>query len=248
MAGFAVLNLVCGELAPIWDSIPTWLPWPQMWIYGSAAALLAASAGLFGARTARASAVVIAAYLTIWAGSRVGALLLKPLFIGSWYGFGEALAPLTGAWTLYAMLGDSSGKPSGNALSADCALRAARILFGAACIVFGAAHFAYATYTAAMVPAWLPAGVAFVYLTGAAHAAAGLGLLAGVLERTAATLEAVMMSSFGVLVWLPSFFAHPVPKWATPLQYQWSETLITCLLAASAGIVAAALRTRPEPR
>jgi hypothetical protein len=58
-------------------------------------------------------------------------------------------------------------------------------------------------------------------------------------------LEAIMLSLFGVLVWLPSFFARPVPEWAPTLQIQWSETLLTFLLAASAWIVAESLRKTP---
>jgi hypothetical protein len=58
----------------------------------------------------------------------------------------------------------------------------------------------------------------------------------------AATLEATMMSVFGVVVWIPTFFAHPAPEWAASPRIQWSETLLSFLLAASAWIVAASLR------
>jgi hypothetical protein len=54
-----------------------------------------------------------------------------------------------------------------------------------------------------------------------------------------------MLSLFGILVWLPSFFAQPVPEWASSTQVQWSETFLTYLLAASAWIVAASLRSTP---
>jgi uncharacterized membrane protein YagU involved in acid resistance len=67
----------------------------------------------------------------------------------------------------------------------------------------------------------------------------------GVLPRLAATLEAIMMSLFGLLVWLPSLFAQSPPKWAMPPQNQWSEIVVTLLLAASAWIVAASWRDRP---
>jgi uncharacterized membrane protein len=112
-------------------------------------------------------------------------------------------------------------------------------------VVYGAAHFAYAKFTATMVPAWLPGRMGIVYFTGACHAAAGIGLLVGVLPRLAATLEAIMLSLFGVLVWLPSFFAQPRPAWAPSAQVQWSETFLSFLLAASAWIVAASLRSAP---
>jgi uncharacterized membrane protein len=130
----------------------------------------------------------------------------------------------------------------------DRVLRVARALFGAACVEYGVAHFAYAAYSSTFVPTWLPDRMGFTYLTGACHVAAGLGLLFGVLPRLAATLEAIMMSLFGVLVWLPSFFAHPVPAWASRAQVQWSETFLTFLLAATAWIVAASLKSNPSIR
>ena len=69
--------------------------------------------------------------------------------------------------------------------------------------------------------------------------------MAGILPRLAATLEAIMMSLFGLLVWVPTLYAQPPPDWATPPQNQWSEVIVTLLLAASAWIAAASLRDRP---
>ena len=169
----------------------------------------------------------------------------KPLVVGSWYGLAEALGPLMGAWTLYVVLRRQQGPASGRALEGDRELRAARRVFGAACVVYGAAHFAYAMYTAAMVPAWLPAKMGLTYVTGACHAAAGFALLLGILPRLAATLEAIMMGLFGALVWLPSFFTRPAPQWAPSPQVQWSETLVTFLLAASAWVIASSLKGAP---
>jgi uncharacterized membrane protein len=245
VAGLAILSLAYGDFAPISEPFPALLPWREVWAYGSGAILLAASAGLFFARTALVSAIIIGVYASVWAVVRGRAVLLKPLIVGSWYGFSEALGPLLGAWVLYAMLRRQYETPAVTVMTGDRALRAARVLFGAACVVYGAAHFAYATFTATMVPAWLPARTGVAYLTGAGHAAAGFGLLVGVLPRLAATLEAMMMCLFGVLVWLPSFFAQPAPEWAPSAQVQWSETFLTFLLAASAGIVAASLRSTP---
>jgi uncharacterized membrane protein YphA (DoxX/SURF4 family) len=184
-------------------------------------------------------------YGSVWAVERARPVLLKPLIIGSWYGFSEALGPLLGAWILYAVLRRQYDAPAVTVMTGDRALHVARVLFGAACVVYGAAHFAYATFTATMVPAWLPGRTGLAYLTGAGHAAAGFGLLVGILPRLAATLEAIMMTLFGILVWLPSFFAQPMPQWAHTTQIQWSETFLTLLLAASAWIVAASLRSTP---
>ena len=86
VAGLAILSLVYGDFAPIWEPFPAWLPWPEIWVSGSAAMLLAASAGLFFARTAWVSAIIIGVYESVWAVARARAVLLKPLAIGSWYG------------------------------------------------------------------------------------------------------------------------------------------------------------------
>ena len=125
------------------------------------------------------------------------------------------------------------------------AVRAAQVLFGITCVFYGWSHFAYADYTASMVPAWLPGRLGFAYLTGLGHIAAGVGIALWILPRLAATLEAIMMSLFGLLVWVPSFFAQPRPDWATPPQNQWSELVVTLVLANGAWIVAISLRDRP---
>ena len=74
------------------------------------------------------------------------------------------------------------------------AMRMAQVLFGLTCIFYGWSHFAYADYTASMVPAWLPDRLGIAYFTGLGHVAAGIGVVVGILPRLAATLEAIMMS------------------------------------------------------
>ena len=245
VAGLAALSLAYGNFAPIVERFPAFLPSPKVWEYGSGAILLAAGVGLFFARTAVVSVVIIGVYEAAWAVAGVRPAFLKPMDVGSWYGLCEALVSLMGAWTLYALLRRQGGAPAVTAMTGNRALHGARVIIGAAFVEFGVAHFAYAAYTASMVPAWLPYRTGLVYLTGAAHAAAGLGLLFGALPRLAATLEAVMLTLFGVLVWLPTFFSRPVPMWASQAQVQWSETFLGFLLASSAWIVAASLRDTP---
>jgi uncharacterized membrane protein len=244
MAGLAVLSLVYGNFAPIFAAFPATLPWREVWAYGLGAILLAASIGLFFPRTVLASVAIIAVYEIVWVMARARPVFGQPGVVASWYGVGEALVPLLGAWMLYALLRRPSNTPAVPLMTCDRSLLIARILFGASCVAFGAAHFAYATYTAPMVPGWLPGHMGLVYLTGAAHAAAGLGLLIGILPRLAATLEALMLTLFGVLVWLPVFFASPMPAWAAPAQVRWSETFLGFLVAGSAWILAASLPKR----
>jgi len=236
LASVAVLTLSYGDFVPIGQSVAGWLPWRETWVYTSALVLLAASAGLCFWRTALPSALTICVYEAIWTLICAFPLFSKPLGVGAWYGFCEALAPLIGAWILYALLRWQSG---------GRVVRVAQILFGLTCIFYGWSHFAFADFTAAMVPAWLPARLAFAYFTGLGHIAAGIGLVIWILPRLAATLEAIMMSLFALLVWVPSFFAQPRPEWATPPQNQWSELVVNLVLAAAAWLVAVSLRNRP---
>jgi uncharacterized membrane protein YphA (DoxX/SURF4 family) len=242
-ASLAILSLTYGDLAPIGQSLPTWIPWRETWLYGSALLVLAASAGLCFSRTALPSAWTIGAYQAIWAATCVPQILSNPLSVGAWYGFCEALTALVGAWILYLML---RWQPRGSEMpiASERAVRAAQVLFGLACVFYGWSHFAYADYTAGMVPAWLPGRLGFAYFTGLGHVAAGIGIIVGIVPRLAATLEAIMMSLFGLLVWVPSFFAQPRPAWATPPQNQWSELVVNLVLAATAWIVATSLKNR----
>jgi uncharacterized membrane protein YphA (DoxX/SURF4 family) len=244
MASVAILTLCYRDFVPMGQSFPDWITWRETWLYGSALLILITSAGLCFSRTALPSVLIICVYQAVWAVVCALPIISKPLGVGAWYGFCEALAPLVGAWVLYAMLRWQSAGSQMPIASART-VRAAQTLFGLSCIFYGWSHFAYADYTAGMVPVWLPGRLGLAYLTGACHVAAGVGIVIGVLPRLAATLEAIMMSLFGLLVWVPSFFAQPRPDWATPPQNQWSELVVNLVLASAAWIVATSLRDRP---
>ena len=238
-ASLAIWSLVYGQFAV--RSLPGWMAWRDIWVYGSALVLLAASAGLCFSRTALSSVLAIGACRAIAAAVDVPGIVSQPRSIGAWYPFCEALTSVVGAWVLYALLRrELRGAATG--MAGEGALRAAVALFGLTCVFYGWSHFVYAGYTASMVPAWLPGHLPVAYLTGAAHIAAGAAIVAGMLPGLAATLEATMMSLFGLLVWVPSFFADPRPSWAGRPANQWSELVVNVVLAASAWIVAIYLR------
>lgn len=226
-ASVAILTLSYGDFVPMGQPFPAWMPGREIWIYGSAMLLLVASVGLCLPRTAAPSLLALAAYQAVWTLICVLPVFSMPRGIGSWYGFCEALTPLLSAWILYGRR-----------------VRVAQAIFGLTCVFYGWSHFIYADYTAGMVPAWLPAHLGLAYFTGVAHVAAGIGLIVGVLPRLAATLEAIMMSLFGLLVWVPSFFMHPRPTWAMPTQNQWSELVVNLVLATCAWLLAIHLKDR----
>ena len=242
-ASLAVCCLADGDFAPGGYTLAPWIPGRQAWTCGAALVVLAASAGLLFSHTAVRSVLTIGAYLAAWAVVCIPQILAKPLSIEGWYGFCEALSSLAGAGILCALL-LSRGRRSEIPTAGERGVRAAQVLFGFTCLFYGCSHFVYAAYTAAMVPGWLPGRLEFAYITGIGHAAAGVGMVFGILPRLAATLEAGMMSLFGLLVWVPSFFMQPRPEWAGPPKNQWSELVVTLVLTASAWIIATSLRDR----
>jgi uncharacterized membrane protein len=234
-ASFAIWSLTYGHFAV--ESLPAWMPWRQPWVYGSALVLLAASGGLCFSRTALLSVLAIGACRAIPAAIYLPEIISKPRSIEAWYPFCEALTSLVGAWVLYALLRRQS-RGSATGMAGEGAVRAALVLFGLTCVFYGWSHFLYIDYTASMVPNWLPSHLPLAYFTGAAHIAAGVAIVVGILSGLAATLEAAMMSLFGLLVWVPSFFVQPRPSWAGQPANQWSELVVNVALAASAWIVA----------
>ena len=243
LASLAVWSLAYGDFAWGAQSVLAWIPWRAMWVHASALILLAASAGLCFPRTALPSALTIGAYQAVGMAISVPQILTEPLGIGAWYPFCEALTAFVGAWVLYAMLRRTSRGP-GMLLISDGAVRTAQVLFGLTCVFYGCSHFVYPEYTATLVPVWLPGRLALAYFTGLGHVAAGLAIIFGIIPRLAAVLEAIMMSLFAMLVWIPSFFAQPTPQWATPPEHQWSELTVNLVLAASAWIIAISLGSR----
>ena len=169
-----LLILRYGDFAPSAANLPNWIPWREVWVRLAAAVLLAASAGLCYPRTASTSALAVGAYQLIWVAIGMPPVFSDPLSIGAWYGFVEALTSLAGTWILYATL-RWHARGLAAPVVGERAVRTAQVIFGITCVFYGCSHFAYATYTASMVPNWLPGRLGWAYFTGTAHIAGGNG-------------------------------------------------------------------------
>jgi hypothetical protein len=185
---------------------------------------------------ARPAALILASFLFLAVLLlRVPPVVAQPLLEANWYGLGETLTMAAGAWTIFSE-GRDTVRP-GN-------VRARQILFALALFPLGLAHFFYLNQTAPLIPSWLPWHVPLAYFTGAAHIAAGAGILFGILfsnalARLAATLEAVMVSLFTLLVWVPTVAGAPGNA------FDWSELLVSMAISGAAWAVAESLRANP---
>jgi uncharacterized membrane protein len=244
LAGLGVLSLVFHDFALQWQPVPAGIAAREVLALASGALLVLAAAALLVRRSARTAALVLALFLLSWVlVLQLPRLIMQPLNIAVWLGLCESVALTVGAWVLYAWLDNiPPGTAAGFATTAT-AVGYARLLLGASMVVFGLSHFAYADFTASMVPAWIPARPAFAYLTGAAHCAAGAALLLGIVPALAVRLEAIMMSAFVLLVHIPAVVAQPTNR------EQWTALFVATALAGATWSVFGSFRVRfRDPR
>lgn len=226
MIGFGLITIITGDFISPWEAVPAWVPWRTVLAYACGVLMVGTGLGLLIQRAAAMSARVLLVYLVLWL------LLLKtPSLVTassvevSWLGWGEIAVMVAGAMAVDARLNGGPGA------------RIARYLFGIALPPIGLSHFVYHNETGGMVPGWLPYHPGWVYLTGASHIAAGLGVLFGVYGRLAAILEASMITIFTLLVWVPG------------LPHTWAAVLISLAIGNGAWAVAgdAILSDRSRP-
>jgi uncharacterized membrane protein len=235
-----ILGFAHGNFAPIWDAVPKDLPARAALAYLCAGICLACGVGLLWRRMAITAVRVLCVYLLLWMlAFKLRFILREPLVEGSYQSCGETAVMVAGAWVLYAGLAaDCDGRRLGFALG-ETGLRLARMLYGLALIAFGLSHFVYLNATAPLVPGWLPAHTFWAYVSGAAYAAAGVGVIFGVYARLAATLAAVEMGLLTLLVWIPIVAAGSQDP------SQWSETVLSWALTAAAWVIADSYRGAP---
>lgn len=208
MIGLGVISLLSADFASDWQPVPRGLPWYTVLACCSGLLLFAGGAGLLTKRWAAPAAGLLTAYLLFWLVVLHGIQVAKaPGVEGVWEISGETALFAAGAWVLFASLAESPGRLG--YLTGARGLRIAGLLFGLGLLPIGLSHFVYAHDSVGYVPAWLPDRQAWVYFTGAAHAAAGLAVIFRVLPRLGAGLESAMLLIITLLVNVPRVYTLP---------------------------------------
>jgi uncharacterized membrane protein YphA (DoxX/SURF4 family) len=204
LCGLGLLSLFYRDFAEVWHPVPESWPDRAMLATGSGLILLASGVMLFVRRTRAWGALLAAAFIGLWAlVLHLPGALAKPLVLGGWQAVAESLAMALGAF-----IAGREGKTGGLERIAVTAM-------GVCFVVFGLSHFVYAGFTTSMVPTWLPARLQLTYFTGAVHVLAGLAVIFGVRRAWAAAVEALMMTSFVLLVHIPRATGHPTDRMET---------------------------------
>lgn len=243
-----VLTCVFGYQVLLFGAVrPEWAPVLEGIGYAASAIMLATGAGLLFEGSAKTAVRVLTPFLALWTLSRVPVVILDPGREISWFAIGEIAVLAAAALALATRLAPLSGPSTPQRVTHDQRMRVAQMLFALSLPTFGLSHFfEFAARTVSLVPPWLPYRTAWADLTGAAQIAAGLGVLFSIYPRVAAAAQAVMMSAFTLLVWVPAVIANP------RLPSNWGEFIFTFALAGASWVMADSLpqtvsRRHPVP-
>jgi uncharacterized membrane protein len=213
---FAAVAIVYGIAAFAWPEFgPIWQAHGAL-VYVCAVVSIACGIGLLVPRLAPWPARAWFGYLALWMIVFRGRDIVRaPGAFGSYDNCAETLALVAAAWVL-----------------TGWRVPVAQRVWGVAMIPFGLAHLIYPDETAQLVPSWLPAHQPLAYATGIAFLLAGAAILAGIRARLAATLSAIQIGLFTLLVWVPT-----VAQGATSA-FVWHELGISVALTVAGAIIA----------
>jgi uncharacterized membrane protein YphA (DoxX/SURF4 family) len=234
--GLGVLGFVTGDFAMNWQPVPASVPARTTLAYLTAALFLILGAGLLVDRYRHRFTIAIAAAFLVWALLLHGpGVIADPLNVLPWLGFTERLEVAAGALMLAAT--QVPGTPF-----ARWGMLVGRISFGVCLPVFGLSHWAYAQFTADMIPAFIPAHLFWAYVTGAGHFAAGVAILTNMLARLGAIAFAAMVSGFVLLLHVPRIVDEPGSR------AEWTMLVIAMTITGAAWCAAGSLEGKKPSR
>ena len=252
LIGMGALALVYGDFALVWQPVASWFPARTALAYASGVLMVGCGACLFFRATAPWALRILLPYLVIWQMLKFPAIVVAPKVEGVYLGFGELAVLLAGGWSLFARLAEFRPPRWLSWITGDRAVRVARFYFALWIIPIGLSHWIYLKPSVDLVPAWLPNKAFWAYLTGAGQIASGLGVLLGVFPRAAAWAEAIQISLYTLLIWLPAILLsnrNLGPSFANAdRRLSFTAFFISWIIAAGAWAVAQNTPARNERR
>ena len=155
-------------------------------------------------RTVRLGAVILCAVFLILSLLWLPLIVENPLSYGGWGNFFLEFCLVSGTLIIYASTAENISK------RADMIAQTGYIIFGISVISFALYQLFYLSYTAGLVPKWIPPGQMFwAVTTTIAFVLAAAAILTGRSALLASRLLTLMLILFGVLVFLPGSYVDP---------------------------------------
>lgn len=155
-------------------------------------------------RTMRFGAIIIAAIFLIFSFYWIPPIIKTPLVYSNWGNFFEIFSIALGG--IFVFASDNRNYPLGAAKAG----KVAYWCFGICAISYSLYQLFYLTYTAGLVPKWIPPGQMFwAVTTSIAFALAAIAILSRRSALLASRLLVVMFIGFGLLIWTPACFNDP---------------------------------------
>lgn len=238
-AGLGVLSLIYRSFVQVWQPLPETFPHRELLGVISGSILLVSGIGMLWPRLARRSTLVMAVFVSTWPALQIPFNLWDtPLSASMWTTLAETVMLISGGYILYrSKVPDGSGTEI-KADSAGTFNRAFQLAFAVALPVISISHFEYAFSNPARTPPWIPFYVGLTFLTGVAHIAAGIGIVTRIASRLAATLEAIMIGLFALILHVPLIFFQPTNRG------YWTALFIATACSGASFIVASSIPKR----
>jgi uncharacterized membrane protein len=213
--GSGLLQLVVGHFVRLVPKLPAWVPAPQAWAYLTGVVLVAIGLAVLSGRMARPGASLLGVLILLDVALLYAPTLVwnpqieRPYLVGfMWTNPLKALALVGGAAILTARLPGPEGPFAALVRILARLEPLGAWLLALFLVVCGVQHFVYADFVTTLVPTWIPAPRFWTYFTGVALTAGGAGIVVPKTARLAASLSALMVFLWVVLLHIPRAFAE----------------------------------------
>lgn len=258
IAAIGTENLICAHVSQVVfannpPAVPVlpFVPAIPVLVYLVGIALLAAGVFMVANIRPRLTAILVGAFLLLWVlVLLVPKAVARPLDLNIRTCVFEVLALSTSALTLAGCLGEGVDSSTVGSLFVerliDKLIASAPYVFAISSIVFGITHFLVLQFIASLVPAWIPGGLIWAYLTGAGFIAAGISIATGFTARWGAFWLGMMFLLWFLLLHAPRVVIHA----RTPSE--WSSAFIALGMCGGRGFALGvpnrAERGHPPPK
>jgi hypothetical protein len=229
IVAFGVEDFFCAHFGLAVRGVP-WFPANPFLEYLTGAVLIAAGLSIAANIRTRTTAILLGFLFLVYVlFFELPQVVAQPLDLSVRSVCFEALALSAAAWTLAQTL------PRGNSRWESMLDRVTVLgpyLFAISSVVFGSTHFLILRFISSLIPTWIPGGLFWAYLTGAAFVAAGLSIAIRWMDEWAAFLLGVMFLLWVVLLHSPRVVAHPHNT------DEWSSAFIALAMCGGSWIVA----------